>query len=64
MNPLEDLFNHAKKCGLYNQFNSYADFCKAKYGKGQTKEEHSQDFIDWKNSLPEEERKQFEKALG
>lgn len=66
-NQLENLFNYMKNLNYYPDFSNYQEYKEKKLGiskKPAAEDEKIKAFNEWKNSLSEEERQQFEYVFG
>ena len=61
----KNLFDFMKGLGMWKQYDTYEDYQKGEQGVGiEGEEEHKKEFNEWHNSLPEQEKKDFDTIFG
>jgi hypothetical protein len=68
-NPMEDIFNMLKGLGQLQEYKDYADYRERKYGiskkEGEEKQEEiNEEYQEFKDNMPPEEREQYRTIFG
>jgi len=60
----ENLFNFMREHGHFNEYEDYRQFRKERHGVDTTSEERQEKYDNWKSSLSEKDKQDFNEMFG